>query len=484
MKLIIKLFPEIIMKSASLRKNMTSRLCNNIRNGCRNIDTKVSVRNMWDKLEVSIKEADEQQKLQIIERLTCTPGIDKIEEVTRHSFKTIEELGELVVKYNAHLIKGRTFCVRAKRIGKHSFKSFEVERLMGGYLLRAEENTSVELHNPDITVRIAIKDQQVDLIAKQHLGIGGFPLGTQGSVLSLLSGVFDSGVASYLTMKRGYCTHFCFFNLGGTAHEVAVKQVADFLWRKYSFSHRVKFVTVPFEDVVEEILTKVHHSQMGVILKRMMLRAANQVASRMNASALVTGECLAQVSSQTLPNLTIINEVAELLVIRPLIVMDKLDIIKTAAAIGTEDFAKYMPEYCGVISDRPTSHAKKDRIETEEAEFDMEVLIKAVADSQVVMIDEVLDSVKTLHDVEIVRIPTVDDVIIDIRHAHEEEASPLHLTNNEIIKIPFFALARKVTELDKDKRYLLYCDRGVMSQLQASQLADSGYDNILVYRNK
>ncbi|PCJ45628.1 MAG: tRNA 4-thiouridine(8) synthase ThiI [Gammaproteobacteria bacterium] len=484
MKLIIKLFPEIIIKSRSLRKNMTMRLCNNIRNTCRDIDTTISVRNMWDKLEVNIDGANEQQRKEIIERLGCTPGIDKIEEVIRHQFETLDDLGKLVVKHNAHLIKGGTFCVRAKRSGKHPFKSFQAEQELGGYLLRAVEDTSVDLHTPDITVRIAIKDQQVDLIEKIHPGIGGFPLGTQGSVLSLLSGGFDSGVASYMTMKRGYCTHFCFFNLGGAAHEVGVKQVADYLWRKYSYSHRVKFVTVPFEDVVEEILTKVHHSQMGVVLKRMMLRAANKVASRMKAGALVTGESLAQVSSQTLPNLTIIDEVAEHLVIRPLIVMDKLDIIKTAAKIGTEDFAKHMPEYCGVISDRPTSHAKKDRIEAEEANFDMTVLDQAVSDSEVVKIDEVLNSVKTLQDVEVVKIPTVDDIIIDIRHAHEEEASPLHLTNNEILKIPFFALTKKAPELDKDRRYLLYCDRGVMSQLQASQLADEGYSNILVYKNQ
>ncbi len=482
MKLIIKLFPEIIIKSRSLRKNMTMRLCNNIRNGCRDIDTKISVRNMWDKLEVNIDDASELQKSQIIERLTCTPGIDKIEEVDRHSFETIDDIGELVVKYSAALIMNRTFCVRAKRSGKHSFKSFEAEQQIGGHLLRAVDETSVDLHNPDVTVRLAIKDQQVDLISRQHKGLGGFPLGTQGSVLSLLSGGFDSGVASYMTMKRGFCTHFCFFNLGGAAHEVGVKQVADFLWRKYSYSHRVKFVSVPFEDVVEEILTKVHHSQMGVVLKRMMLRAANQVASRINAGALVTGEALAQVSSQTLPNLKLIDDVAEHLVIRPLIVMDKLDIINTAAQIGTEDFAKHMPEYCGVISDRPTSHAKKDRIESEESNFDMAVLDQAVVDSEVVKIDEVLDSVKTIHDVEVVKIPAVDDIIIDIRHSHEEEASPLHLTNNEIIKIPFFALNRKVADLDSDKRYLLYCDRGVMSQLQASQLADNGHSNILVYR--
>jgi len=222
---------------------------------------------------------------------------------------------------------------------------------------------------------------------------------------------------------------------------------------------------------------------MGVILKRMMIRAANQVADKVRAQALVTGESLAQVSSQTLPNLSIIDDIAEHLVIRPLIVMDKLDIIRTAAAIGTEDFAKHMPEYCGVISDRPTSHAKKARIDEEEANFDMTVLDTAVADADITSIDEVLDSVKTIHEVEVVKIPTVDDVIIDIRHPHEEESNPLHLTNNEIIKVPFYALQRQFSDLDQEKRYLLYCDRGVMSQLQASQLIDNGFDNILVYNN-
>ncbi len=483
MKIIVKLFPEIIIKSRSLRKNMTMRLCNNIRNSCRDIDVQIRVRNQWDKLEINADNATEQQQLQIIERLSHTPGIDKIEEVSRHSFETLDDLGELVVQYNAELIKGRTFVVRTKRSGKHTFKSFQAEQFLGGCLLRAVDDTSVDLHNPDITVRLSIKDQNVDLIKHQHQGIGGFPLGTQGHVLSLLSGGFDSGVASYMTMKRGYCTHFCFFNLGGAAHEVGVKQVADFLWRKYSYSHRVKFITVPFEDVVEEILTKVHHSQMGVVLKRMMMRAADLVANRINAGALVTGESLAQVSSQTLPNLALIDEITDHLVIRPLIVMDKLDIIKTAAAIGTEDFAKHMPEYCGVISDRPTSHAKKERIDTEEAAFDMDVLTKAVEDSEAVSIDEVMNSVKTIHEVEVVKIPAVDDIVIDIRHPNEEGNNPLHLTNNTIIKIPFFALQRKMGELDKENRYLLYCDKGVMSQVQASQLADEGHDNILVYRS-
>ena len=113
----------------------------------------------------------------------------------------------------------------------------------------------------------------------------------------------------------------------------------------------------------------------------------------------------------------------------------------------------------------------------------MSVLDNAVSDAEIVSIDEVLNSVKTIHQIEVVKIPAVDDIIIDIRHPHEEESKPLHLTNNDIIKIPFYALQRKISNLDNDKRYLLYCDRGIMSQIQASQLLDDGFNNILVYKN-
>ena len=117
-------------------------------------------------------------------------------------------------------------------------------------------------------------------------------------------------------MKRGIRTHFCFFNLGGHAHELAVKEVAYYLWHRFGASHHVRFVTVPFEDVVTEILDKVDNSQMGVILKRMMVRAASKVAEEFDIKALVTGEAVAQVSSQTLTNLSVIDAATDTLVLK------------------------------------------------------------------------------------------------------------------------------------------------------------------------
>ena len=148
-------------------------------------------------------------------------------------------------------------------------------------------------------------------------------------------------------MRRGCKTHFLFFNLGGYAHEIGVKQVALQLWRRYGSSARVKFVTVPFEEVVGEILQNIDHSHMGAVLKRMMMRAADKVADRMDIPALVTGESIAQVSSQTLPNLRLIDAAAEHLVLRPLITMDKPEIIDLTRKIGAFELASAMPEFCG-----------------------------------------------------------------------------------------------------------------------------------------
>ncbi len=126
------------------------------------------------------------------------------------------------------------------------------------------------------------------------------------------------------------------------AHEIGVRQVAHYLWNRFGSSHRVRFVAINFEPVVGEILEKVDDGQMGVVLKRMMVRAASKVAERYGVQALVTGEALGQVSSQTLTNLRLIDNVSDTLILRPLISHDKEHIIDLAREIGTEDFARTM----------------------------------------------------------------------------------------------------------------------------------------------
>ena len=320
-------------------------------------------------------------------------------------------------------------------------------------------------------------------------GLGGFPLGGQGSALSLISGGFDSAVSSFLTMRRGLQTHFCFFNLGGDTHRLAVQELALYLWMKYHASHRVKFVTVPFEDVVREILEKVENSQMGVVLKRMMLRAADRIAAEVGAEALVTGESVAQVSSQTLTNLSVIDSVADNLVLRPLATTDKQQIIDLARTIGTEEFSRHIPEYCAVISDKPTTKARPGRIEREESRFDFAVLDAALANASIQLITEIAffesggDEGGRTDEITVTSEPGPEDIVIDIRHESEQGARPPALreaAGEQLLHIPFYRLRGDFEKLDRGPRYLLYCERGMISRLHAAHLMDSGFDNVAV----
>jgi thiamine biosynthesis protein ThiI len=417
--------------------------------------------------------------------LACTPGIAKFLHVEKYPRTDLDAMLDLALEYYREKLVGKTFAVRCKRNGKHSFKSTDVERHVGAGLSAQTEAAGVKLKGPDVTVLLEVRDDSVFMVRDQRDGLGGFPLGCQDSVLSLISGGFDSSVSSYLCVKRGLQTHYCFFNLGGRAHEFAVKEVALFLWMKYHSSHRVKFISVPFEGVVEEILEKVDSSQMGVILKRMMLRCAAQIAAGLHIEALVTGESVAQVSSQTLANLAVIDLVTDCLVLRPLATTDKQQIIDTARVIGTEEFSKDMPEYCAVISNKPTTRAKLHRIEREEARFDFAVLDAAIGSAKHQLItDLVADLDGESAEVKIVETLNSDCTVIDIRHPEEAEIKPLILEAEnqpgERLNIPFYQLRSGFADLDKNKSYLLYCGKGMMSRLHAANLMDEGFANVAV----
>jgi len=245
----------------------------------------------------------------------------------------------------------------------------------------------------------------------------------------------------------------------------------------------VKFISIDFEPVVAEILEKVENGQMGVVLKRMFMRAAGQVAERFGIQALVTGEALGQVSSQTLTNLRMIDNVTDSLILRPLINWDKEDIINVAREIGTEEFAKTMPEFCGVISKNPTVKAVKEKLETEEAKFDFAILDRVIEEARVMDIRDIeKQSQEEAPEIELVDQIDSNAIVLDIRSPDEEDESPLIIDGVDVKHLPFYKLATQFGDLDQSKEYLLYCDRGVMSRLQALYLKENGFGNVKVYR--
>ncbi len=477
-KFILKLFPEIMVKGSSAKRQMIGQLYNNLLKLLTMHSDEIKVKKFSDKLEVvtPITVLSE-----VRQTLLNTPGIEQVLEALQFDgMETLEQIKTQVATVIADELKGKTFVVRTKRSGKHPFNSTQIEQTVGGYVLAHSKAKGVDLHNPEVTVRIELINNQLNIITQKHAGLGGFPIGTQGDILSLMSGGFDSTVASYLTMKRGMKTHFIFFNLGGIAHEIGVKQVALYLWSKYGASHRVKFISVPFDDVIEEIFRSTHETYMGVTLKRLMLIASEKVADALEIDALVTGESVAQVSSQTLRNLALIDQVTNKLILRPLATMNKPDIINIATEIGTRHFAENMPEYCGVISKNPIIHGSYKRMEKEAKRFNYEVLDKAVEDAQHIYVDEIIDDITNAAPIEVIKDLSSDDnyVVIDIR-AEDECIS----TSCESIKIPFHKLKTEFKKLPQDKQYLLYCEKGIMSQLHAQYLRDAQEcENVRVYR--
>ncbi|MEC4726436.1 tRNA 4-thiouridine(8) synthase ThiI [Shewanella sp. D64] len=483
MKFIVKLFPEIMMKSKPVRTRFTKMLETNIRNVLKKVDETAKVKREWDKIMVLVPDDRQDLVEAFADRLACIPGIAHVLQVNESTFESVDDIYQQTLAVYKDELAGKTFCVRVKRVGNHDFKSIEVERYVGGGLNQFTDAAGVRLKNPDMTINLEIDKESLYLVNKRIQGLGGYPMATQEDVLSLISGGFDSGVSSYQFIKRGSRTHYCFFNLGGDQHEIGVKQVAYHLWQKYGESHKVKFISVPFDPVVTEILEKIDNGQMGVVLKRMMMRAAAKIARKMGVQALVTGEAMGQVSSQTLTNLNVIDRCTDHLILRPLIAMDKQDIINISRKIGTEDLSKTIPEYCGVISQRPTVKAVLSKIEAEELKFSEDLIDRVVEAAVMIDIKEIATSMET----KITATETVDDInsgeiIIDVRAPEEEEQSPLNIAGIEVKTIPFFRLATQFAELDKSKTYLLYCDRGVMSKLQALYLQEQGYENVKVYR--
>ena len=482
MKLILKSFAEITIKSRPVRRQFMRQLGKNIRTVLRDLDPDVKVIGEWDNLELFTAIEDPAQLQELYARLRCTPGISHFFQVLEYPLGDFDQIVQHCKAHYADLLKGRVFSVRCKRAGKHPFSSMDVERYVGSQLRQQCGAAGIDLRNPDVEVRFEIRHDKLFIEYERHQGIGGYPLGTVEQALVLMSGGFDSTVAAYQMMRRGLLTHFCFFNLGGRAHELGVKEVAHYLWKKYGSSHRVLFISVPFEEVLGDILENVDDSHMGVVLKRMMLKAADVIAEDLQLDTLVTGEAISQVASQTLTNLAVIDKATDKLVLRPLITEHKQDIIRTAVEIGTAEFAENMPEYCGVISVNPKTKAKLGRVVHEETRLDPSILQHAIERTSMVTMDKVLNELGKDLQVEHLNQALPGQIVIDIRHPDQAEEQPLILDGIEQLTVPFYAINSRFKEFDPNRQYLLYCDQGMMSKLHAHHLLHEGYANVRVYR--
>ncbi|MGN0457743.1 MAG: tRNA uracil 4-sulfurtransferase ThiI [Eubacterium sp.] len=277
------------------------------------------------------------------------------------------------------LEEARTFKVEAKRSDKKfPLKSPEICRELGGFLLSKFHHLKVDVHNPDVTVTVEVRDTYAFVRGNNIKGAGGMPVSTSGRAAVLISGGIDSPVAAYMMAKRGIELISVHFASPPYTTELAEQKVMDLLHRVAAYSGPITTYVVPFTELQEQIRDKCPEEYFTLIMRRYMMRIAEILAKRQNCSALITGESVGQVASQTIYALGCTDAVTTIPVFRPCIGMDKEEIIKISRKIDTfETSIQPYEDCCTVFTPKhPKTRPHTDEIEKAEQELDSEALIE------------------------------------------------------------------------------------------------------------
>lgn len=300
-----------------------------------------------------------------------------------------DDLGLLangIVELAAERVRGKTFAVRVKRRGDHSWRSLDLARLAGDGLVRA--GGTVHLDDPEAEVVVHVLGRQAFVVDEHRRGPGGLPLGSQEPVLALVSGGFDSTVASWMMMSRGCPVEFTHFSLSCAQSDHALA-VAQQLCARWGAGMEPTVHLVEFQQIKEALLASVDSRMRQITLKVLMTRAAARIASERRISALVTGDALGQVSSQTLPHLVAVSSAVDVPVLRPLLGMPKETIIEYARRIGTAQLSARAREVCDLSEGGPVAvDAGRRAVENAAAAIPESLMADALASKKTFLLSD------------------------------------------------------------------------------------------------
>ncbi len=379
---------ELTLKGLN-RSNFEDILIKNIRRRLRNLG-EFDVRKAQSTIYIEPK-SDDFDFAEALERVKLIFGIAAFSRACVCE-KSMDDILEKSVEYlKDSLANIKTFKVEAKRSDKHfPLTSPEICREVGGKLLASNHHLKVDVHNPDVVVYVEIRDYYAYVRAEQIHGAGGLPVGTAGTASILISGGIDSPVAAWTMAKRGLRLNAIHFASPPYTSPRAEQKVRTLLSKVARYSGTINLAIVPFTEIQDEIAKNCPEEYFTLIMRRMMMRISEQIAKNSGSLALITGESLGQVASQTLPALVTTDIVTNMPVLRPLIGMDKEEIITISRNIDTfETSILPFEDCCTVFTPKhPKTRPTVESCEIAESKLDIDGLIqKAISETEYTYIE-------------------------------------------------------------------------------------------------
>jgi thiamine biosynthesis protein ThiI len=370
--MIIVRYGEIGTKSRRTRRNIEAVLIKNIKH----VTGKAKINQEFGRIFI------ESDSTELARKVARVFGVVSTSIAVKTTSEKKDIIKEGLERAKKSIKKGDTFAVNARRTGEHEYTSQDIEIELGAKIVEAT-GAKVKLKGPDQTVHVEVRDKDAYIFESIIDGVGGLPLGSQGLVVVLLSGGIDSPAAAWMMMKRGVeiiCVHLDNSKLFGDFGRLRATEAIEVL---STWDGKIKTYMVPQCDILEEI--RASGKLTCVLCKRVMLKAAEIIAKREGAKAIITGDNLGQVASQTLDNLTVIDRAVEMPVLRPLVGMDKMDIVRLAQKIGTYEISIQFAPCCWGPPKYPATKSTMKIVKMAENGIDIEGLVKnAVKEAEVV----------------------------------------------------------------------------------------------------
>ncbi|MEK4458450.1 tRNA uracil 4-sulfurtransferase ThiI [Paenibacillus sp. FSL R10-2748] len=349
-----------------------------------------SLRKEFGRIYVVLGGEPYEQIIQVLQKVFGITTISPVKMAPVELGAIIETAVALMRELNVD--EGTTFKVNARRVWKEfAHSSQEMNHLIGSPVLREFQALRVDVHQPDIELRVEVREQAAYIFSDVIMAVGGFPLGTNGKAMLLLSGGIDSPVAGWSSMRRGLeieCVHFYSYPFTSERAKEKVIELARVL---AGYAGRIKIHLVPFTEVQTAFTRTGQDNLIITLMRRSMLRIATMLAEREGALALVTGDSLGQVASQTLSSMNVIGRSTELPLLRPLVMMDKQEITEIAKQIGTYDLSILPYEDCCTlfVPKSPTTNPNLWVVQKIEASIrDLNALIEqAVAATETLVLE-------------------------------------------------------------------------------------------------